>query len=74
MDKKVIDLLIQRMDDHKDESNRRFDQLSLDIVEVKKEVKSISQWRWKIGGGVVAVGIFFSFMCKVVESMFEKLK
>lgn len=73
MDDQVLNLLLKRMDDHKDETNRRFDSMELHMKEVKKDVGSLKQWKWtttgKVAslsaiGGLVLAGIFEFFRVK----------
>jgi hypothetical protein len=71
MNDQILDLLSRRMDDHRDEANRRFDALALDIHEVKTEVKSISSWRWKIAGGIIVSGFGISLVFKLCEHVLE---
>jgi hypothetical protein len=66
-DEKILDLIMQRMDDHKEESNRRFDSLSKDVSDIKSDVKSISQWRVKIATGIVISGFAVTLVFKICE-------
>ena len=73
MDEQVLNLVLKRMDDHKDENIRRFNSLSSEIKEVKAEVLGISKWQWKVGGISLAAGIIAAAVWKFALVIIEKI-
>jgi hypothetical protein len=74
MNDREFELLVKRMDDHREESQRQFNELSKDLAEMKDDIKSISQWRWKLGGIGVAFGIILSLIFETSRMIIDKMK
>lgn len=73
MDKQIVDLLIKRMDDQKEETNRRLDDVMLNLSDVKKDVKYLILYRSKVAGmGIVAGGILIGAF-EVVKIVLDKI-
>lgn len=68
MNDQVLDLLIKRMDDHRDESNRRLDDLS-------KQIESLKEWKWttkaKLGIMTSLGGLMFASAFEYMRSFFK---
>lgn len=58
MDKQIVDLIMKRMDDQKEDTNRRLDEMMESLSDVKMDVKYLILYRAKVAGiGVVAGGL-----------------
>ena len=74
IDDRVLNLLIKRMDDHKNESNRRFDEIQKDIHEINDKVEMLTSWRLRIGAFGIVAGIIAAFVWDLFKIGFEKMK
>lgn len=75
MEDSVVNLIIKRMDDHKEETNRRFDALNDQISEMRDDVKSLTKWKWttkgKLAGISLIMGAFFYGASEYIRSLIK---
>lgn len=60
MDNQVLHLIVKSMDDYKTESNRRFDELRDELIDLRIDVKSNLIFKWKVTGMWVGVSLLSS--------------
>jgi hypothetical protein len=60
LDNQVLHLIVKSMDDYKTESNRRFDELRDELIDLRIDVKSNLIFKWKVTGMWVGVSLLSS--------------
>lgn len=75
MDNPIIDLINKRMDDHREDSRRRFDDLSTKIEVISQEIATLKEWKWTTKGKVAVMtvigGGFFAFAFEYMKSLIK---
>lgn len=73
MNDKVIDLLIKSIDEHKENTEKRFDEIRDDMLEIKTDMKSLLLYRAKIGGMGVLAGSMLVLVFEIGKILLEKI-